>query len=433
MKTKTKIKTQSTVLFLISVVLIFVLGYLGFFGVSDIFGTGYEFRTFDNTIKKGLDLKGGVSVTEEIVSKKKVDDATIDRTIKLLTARVNKLGVSETVVVKEGTNKIRIDVPGEKETTKVLNEVSKAGKLEFKAPDGTVILQGKDVKDATAMFNQEGSPEISLTLTESGRKKFADATQKYLGQAISIYIDDTLQQSPTVESVINDGRASITSKNSTFEDMKTKADMIKSGALPVTLKNVSANVVGPTLGKNALPQSEKAGIIGIAIVMLFMLFYYRIPGLIADIALLLFVILVLYTYTIIDATLSLSGIAGFLLTVGMAVDANVLIFERTKEELKSGKSVKTSINEGFKRAFTSILDSNITTLITGIILYLLGTGSVKGFALTLIIGVLVSMFTAVVVTRQLIKWAVDMGWFKSPASIGTFGVHDMRRRAKESV
>ncbi len=430
MKTRGRTKWKSAVFFTISVLLIFGFAYLGFFGVTDIFGTGYEVRTFDDTIKKGLDLKGGVSVTEEIVSNKKVDKDTIDRTIKLLTTRVNKLGVSETSVVKEGPNKIKIDVPGAKDTENVLNEVSKAGKLEFKDPDGKVILEGKDVKNAIAIPDSNGTPEISLTLTESGRKKFATATARLLHQEISIYIDDNLQQSPKVEAVINDGKASITSKNDSLKEMKYKADMIKSGALPVTLKNVSANVVGATLGENALPDSEKAGIIGIAIVMLFMALYYRVPGLIADIALLLFVLLVLYTYSLIDATLSLSGIAGFLLTVGMAVDANVLIFERTKEELKSGKSVKTAIDEGFKRAFSSILDSNMTTVIAGIILYNLGSGSVKGFALTLIIGVLLSMFTAVVVTRQLIRWAADMGWFKNPAAIGTFGVHDMRRGGK---
>ena len=422
-----KKKRISATLFILSIILIFGFAYLGFFGIKDI--NGYEVKTFNDMIKKGLDLKGGVSVVEEIVSDKKVDQDTINRTINLMTQRVNKLGVSEAVVVQEGKN-IRIDVPGEKDTKAVLDQVSKAGKLEFKDPDGKVVLEGKDVKDATAGTNPDtGNPEISLTLNESGRVKFAEATARLIQQKISIYIDDQLQQSPTVQVVINDGKASISGAAS-LDEAKLQASMIKSGALPVTLKNVSANVVGPTLGKNALPDSILAGVVGIAIVMLFMLCYYRIPGLIADIALLLFVLLVLSTYAASGVTLSLSGIAGFLLTVGMAVDANVLIFERTKEELKTGKSVKTSINEGFKRAFSSIFDSNMTTVISGLILYNLGSGSVKGFALTLVIGVILSMLTAVVVTRQLVKWAAEIGFFNSPASIGTFGVHDMRRGGK---
>jgi len=215
-----------------------------------------------------------------------------------------------------------------------------------------------------------------------------------------------------------------------MDEAQRVADIITSGALPVSLKNVSADVVGASLGAEAFPNSIKAGIIGIAIVMLFMLFYYRVPGLIADIALLLYVVLVLYTYSTVGVVLSLSGIAAFLLTVGMAVDANVLIFERTKEELKSGKSIKSAIDEGFKRAFSSIFDSNITTLISGVVLYMFGTGSVKGFALTLMIGVVLSMFTALTVTRELMRWAADFGWFNKPSSIGTFGVHDMRRGVK---
>ena len=423
-----KTKRKSGVFFAISVILIMTATYLGFHGIANI--NGYKVSTFDEAIKKGLDLRGGVSVIEQIDSKTKVDQATMDRTIKQLTTRVNKLGVSENVVVQEGQDKIRIDLPGEKDTANILTQLSKAGKLEFRNPDKSVILTGADVKKATAMQNPDkGDFEVSLEFNPAGAQKFSNATEKLVGQKMAIYMDEDMVSDPNVTQVINGGSASITNMAS-LEEAKRVADTIMSGALPVALKNVSANVVGASLGTEALPNSIKAGVVGIAIVMLFMLFYYRIPGLIADIALLLFVILVLYAYTVVGVVLSLSGIAAFLLTVGMAVDANVLIFERTKEELKSGKSVKTSINEGFHRAFSSILDSNMTTLITGIILYNFGSGSVKGFALTLIIGIIISMFTAVVVSRQLIKWAVDFGWFNKPSSIGTFGVHDMRRGVK---
>ena len=424
-----KTKKRSGVFFAISVILILTAAYLGFFGINEI--NGYHVKTFDENIKKGLDLKGGVSVIEQIDSKTKVDQNTMDRTILQLTQRVNKLGVSETTVVQEDKDKIRIDIPGEKDTTKILTTLAKAGKLEFRNPDKTVILTGGDIEEALALQNPDkpGEYEVSLKFNAAGTKKFAAATEKLVGQQMAIYMDEDLLTNPTVKTIINGGKASIDNMAS-LEEAKRIADTIKSGALPVTLKNISADVVGASLGSEALPDSIKAGVVGIAIVMLFMLFYYRIPGLIADIALLLFVILVLYTYTVVGVTLSLSGIAAFLLTVGMAVDANVLIFERTKEELKSGKSVKSSINEGFHRAFSSIIDSNMTALITGIILYTLSSGSVKGFALTLIIGILMSMFTALTVTKQLMKWAADIGWFNKPSSIGAFGVHDMRRGVK---
>jgi preprotein translocase subunit SecD len=212
-----------------------------------------------------------------------------------------------------------------------------------------------------------------------------------------------------------------------IDEAKREADLINSGALPVTIKPVEVQTIGASLGANALPLSILAGEIGIAIVLLFMFLYYRIPGLIADIALVLYIYIVLAAFANLNVTLTLSGIAGFLLTVGMAVDANVLIFERIKEELKSGKSVRSSIDAGFHRAMSSIVDSNITTIISGIILYSLGSGSVKGFALTLIIGVILSMFTAIVVTRFLIKLAASMGWFNNKWAIGTFGVHDFRK------
>ncbi|MBC8061991.1 MAG: protein translocase subunit SecD [Clostridiaceae bacterium] len=423
-----KTKKKSAVFFAISVIFILLVAYLGFFGTSEI--NGYRVYTFDEKIKKGLDLKGGVSVIEQVDSKTKISQATMDTTIAMLTARINKLGVSETVVVQEDKDKIRIELPGEKDTTAILAQLAKAGKLEFRNPDKTVILTGDDVKTATPIENLEkGDFEVNLEFNSAGAKKFSEATAKLIGQTMAIYMDEDLVSNPNVTEAINGGNASITHMASMAE-AKRVADTISSGALPVTLTNVSADVVGASLGAEALPNSVKAGVVGIAIVMLFMLFYYRIPGLIADIALLLFVIMVLYTYTVVGVVLSLSGIAAFLLTVGMAVDANVLIFERTKEELKSGKSIKSAIDEGFHRAFTSIIDSNLTTLISGFVLYTLGTGSVKGFALTLIIGVTLSMFTALTVTRQLMKWAGDMGWFNKPSSIGTFGVHDMRRGVK---
>lgn len=429
MRKKNNNKVKSTLLFFISVILIGFLAYSGVYGVTV---GDYRLKSFSEVINKGLDLQGGISVLEEIQADK-VDQATFDKTLELLSMRVNKMGVSETVVTREGAKRIRIEIPGKFDAKSVVDGIAKTGELKFLGPDKSVILTGKDVKSATSSISQENQkPIINLELNESGTKKFAAATQKFLGQKISINMDDQVLTDPTVNVVIADGKAIIEGSKS-LDEAKRQANLINSGALPVTVKPVESKVIGASLGTNALSLSILAGEVGIGIVLLFMILYYRVPGLIAGISLILYIYILLLAFEAINATLTLSGIAGFLLTVGMAVDANVLIFERMKEELKSGKSIKASIDAGFHRAMTSILDSNITTIIAGVVLYGLGSGSVKGFALTLIIGVALSMFTAITVTRNLIKLAAGMGWFKHKWTIGTFGVHDFRRGVKQNA
>lgn len=422
-----KTKAKSTIIFVLVLLLIGFLAYAGIHGAEI---GGYRLKPFSETINRGLDLQGGVSVLEEI-QEDKVDQETMNRTIELLSMRVNKLGVSETVVSQEGSKRIRIEIPGKYDAQEVLNSVAKTGELKFVGPDNSVILTGKDVKKASAFIDTSSGnkPTISLELNDEGAKKFAEATKKYLGQPIAIYMDDEMLTNPTVQAVITNGQAVITGSSS-LEDAQKTADIINSGALPVVVKPVEVKTVGAYLGANALPLSIKAGAVGIGLVMLFMLLYYRIPGLVADIALSLYTLIVLFAFAAINATLTLSGIAAFLLAVGMAVDASILIFERMKEELRSGKSIKSAIDSGFNRAMTSILDSNITTIIAGIILYGMGTGAVKGFALTLVLGVVLSMFTAVFVTKHLIKLVEGMGWLSRKWSIGTFGVHDFRRGVK---
>ncbi|APM40374.1 protein translocase subunit SecD [Clostridium kluyveri] len=419
-----KSKVKSTIVFFLCLIIIGFLAYSGAYGVT--LG-GYELKPFSKVITRGLDLQGGVSVLEEIQGKN-VDESTIERTVELLSLRVNKLGVSETVVAREGKNRIRIDIPGKFDAKEVTDGVAKTGELKFVGPDNKTILTGKDVKDATASLDSQNSSQaiINLEFNKDGTKKFSDATAKFIGKKITIYLDEEVLTDPQVDAHITDGKA-IISGNMTLKDAQRKANLIKSGALPVTVKPVQVKTVGASLGANALPLSILAGEIGIGLVMLFMLLYYRLPGLIADIALALYVYIVLAAFANIGVTLTLAGIAGFLLTVGMAVDANILIFERTKEELKSGRTIKASIDAGFRRAMTSILDSNITTIISGFILYSIGTGSVKGFALTLIIGTILSMFTAITVTRTLMKLAANIGWFNHKQTIGTFGVHDFRK------
>jgi len=412
-KFKKSQKTNSTILFLVAILAVGLLAYTGFFGFNNVFG--YRVKPFTETINKGLDLQGGISVLEEI--KGDVDNDTVERTIEMLSMRVNPEGVKETTVQREGKNRIRIEIPGEFDSKKVLDTIGKTGKLEFKGPDGNVILTGTDIKDATAYLDDMGSPTIGLELKEAGAKKFADATSKFLNQRIAIYMDEEMLTNPTVSAIITDGKATITGSE-TLEEASRQANIIKSGALPVTLEAVEFKTVGATLGANALPLSMKAGAVGISLVLLFMMIYYRTPGLMADIALIFYVVLVLGTFSAVKATLTLSGIAGFLLTVGMAVDANVLIFERIKEELKLGKSVRNAIDTGFNKALSSILDSNITTIIAAIILYYLGSGSVKGFALTLMIGIVLSIFTALTITKFLLKLSVEMGLINSTSHFG---------------
>ncbi|NNU76461.1 protein translocase subunit SecD [Clostridium estertheticum] len=406
-------KKKSAILFLISVCVVGLLAFTGFHGftIGD-----YRVKPFTQTINKGLDIQGGISVLEEVKGGA-VDAKTLDRAIELISMRVNKMGISETLVAKEGLNRIRIEIPGKFDSKEILDTVAKSGELKFVGPDKVTILTGKDVKDATAAYGQDNKPVINLVLNDSGKTKFAAATQKFIGQKISIYMDADKLTDPTVQVAILDGKAEI-SGSATLAEATKQSQIIKSGALPVTLKAVSVKTVGATLGEAAMAQSMKAGVVAILFVFLFMLLYYRAPGVIANISLLLYIVLVLGAFSAMNATLTLSGIAGFLLTIGMAVDANVLIFERIREELKTGKSIKSSVHAGFHRALPSILDSNITTIVAGLVLYMMGTGSVKGFALTLVVGTIISIFTALTCTKFLLKLAVEMGLISKTSHFG---------------
>ncbi|HAZ36244.1 MAG TPA: protein translocase subunit SecD [Clostridiaceae bacterium] len=399
-------KKKNSIKFIVSAALIALFAYISVFGMQI---GGYMFKPLGKAIKLGLDLKGGVYIEEEI-KEKDVSKETLDRTKELLQLRVNGLGVNDAVVTNAGENRIRIEIPGINDVNKALEQIGKTGKLTFVGPNDDVIITGQDVKDATVGVDPNTQqPVVQLKLNEDGTVKFREATKKYIGKPISIIMDDEVVSSPRVNSEIPNGEAIITGSKDVAE-AKRLAGIIKSGALPVTLSPATVKTIGPSLGAEAIPTSKKAAAIGIALVMIFMLIYYRIPGLIADLALLVYIMLSLLIFIGIKQTLTLPGIAGFLLSVGMAVDANVLIFERIKEELNVGKSLKTSIDAGFHRALSSILDSNITTLIAGFVLYFLGSGTVKGFALTLNIGVLCSMFTAITVTRFLLKSFVGTGW-----------------------
>jgi protein-export SecD/SecF family membrane protein len=402
MKTKGK---SSIILLVICTFAILFAAYLSIEGAEV---AGYRVKSIDQIMTKGLDLQGGVSVVMEI-QEDEVSKEDLEKTKNQLELRVNKIGVSETVVSTEGDKRIRVDIPGVYNSSEIVDSLSKTGELTFKSPDGDVLLTGQDIEKASVTFDSTTSkPQVSLEMNESGKTKFAEATAKYLNQKISIYMDDQELSSPTVETAINDGKAVITGSY-TSESAKKLAGLINSGALPVSVKAESVKTVGAQLGADALPNALTAGIVGIGFIFLFMTLYYRVPGFISSIVLVLYIILVLLTMAEVGTTLTLPGIAALLLTIGMAVDANVLIYARIREELRKGISIKSAVEKGFSNAMSSIVDSNVTTIIAGLVLYFLGSGSVKGFAVTLVIGILISMFTALIVTKFLIMQAVNAG------------------------
>ena len=414
MKGRSKSKSKSSILFVLCVVVIMSLAFIGFNGLEI---AGWEVKSFNNAITKGLDLQGGVSVLMEI-QEDNVSSDVRQRTKQLLELRVNKIGVAETVVTEEGDKRIRIDIPGAYDSNEIVEDLSKTGNLEFRDSDGNVLLTGKDVKEATAVLDSTSSPVVSLEFNDDGKEKFAEVTANNIGNAISIYMDDELVSSPVVQSAITDGKAVINGMSS-MDEATNLAGIISSGALPVEIKAVSVTNVGAQLGSEALPNAIKAGVIGVGIIFLFIIIYYRIPGLFASIALTLYITLVLLLFTEMKVALTLPGIAALLLTIGMAVDANILIFERIKEELSRGISVKSAVKAGFENAMSSIVDSNSTTFIAALILYFIGSGSVKGFAVTLMIGIVLSLFTALIITKLLMNLAVDMGLLKKIWQFGT--------------
>lgn len=406
---KGRTKVRSAILFILTLVVIVAFAYAGGRGVEV---AGWEFKSFNKAITKGLDLQGGVSVLMEIQDENVTKD-DLEKTKQLIALRVNKLGVAETSVTVEGDRRIRVEIPGKYDSKDLVDSLSKTGNLTFKDASGNEVLNGSDVAEASVVINSSNNtPVVSLKLTDEGATKFAEATKANLNKKISIYMDDKVISSPTVNSVITDGNAIIEGSGN-LDETKNLSGLINAGALPVTVKAIQIENVGAQLGAEALPNAIKAGLIGIGIIFVFMILYYRIPGVIASIALTLYVCLALLVFVEADVALTLPGIAAFLLTVGMAVDANVLIFERVREELNNGMSVKAAVDKGFSNALSSIVDSNVTTIIAALVLYFMGTGSVKGFAVTLMIGIAVSMFTAVVVTKTLMKWAVNMGLLKS--------------------
>lgn len=385
----------------ISLLLVTVLTGLLVFTTAVGFGSGHIGAA--KNIKLGLDLAGGVSITYQAKGETPTEKEMSD-TIYKLQKRVEQYS-TEAGVYQEGDDRISIEIPGVTDANKVLEELGKPGALEFQDSEGKVVLDGTDVKSATAQIQEDNSGKkrnmVSLEMTKEGKKKFADATQKNLGKPIAIVYDGQVISSPTVNSAITNGQAVIEG-DFTYEEAEELASTIRIGGLQVELEEINSSVVGAQLGEEAINTSLMAGAIGLAIIFVFMCIVYLLPGLASSIALCIYTGIILVLLNAFDITLTLPGIAGIILGIGMAVDANVIIFARVKEELAAGRNVKTALKKGFQKALSAILDGNITTLIAALVLGLKGTGTVKGFAQTLALGIVVSMFTALVVTRIII-------------------------------
>ena len=433
----------------ILLVLVLLLGGLSYVAVN---GVGENKTGSASSIKLGLDLAGGVSITYQVVGDEAPDKEAMKDTIYKLQQRVESYS-TEAIVYQEGIDRINIEIPGVSDANAILEELGKPGALYFIAEtdsegnanytggammnsdgtysmnytlnksieeleaDGSIVLLGTDVVDAQGGYNSDtmGNQQvvIQLKLTDEGTKKFATATEKAYknGESIAIYYDGTFVSVPRVNAVINNGTAEITGMSSLEEAQRT-ASIIRIGGLQLQLEELHSKVVGAQLGTEAIDTSLKAAAIGLVIVILFMIAVYFIPGLAASLALCLYTVLIVILLDGFDMTLTLPGIAGIILSIGMAVDANVIIFARIREELATGKTVQSAMKIGFDKALSAIIDGNVTTLIAAIILWIMGTGSVKGFAQTLVLGIALSMFTALFVTRLLMKAFYAIG-FKS--------------------
>ena len=368
-----------------------------------------------NSIKQGLDLQGGTHIVLEAVDTPEapVTDDSLNRAVSIVERRINEMGLTEPIVQKEGARRIIVELPGEKNPEKAIETIGKTAVLEFKDESGTTRMTGNDLKTAIEQIDQGKKNVVAIEFTDEGAKKFADLTASNVGRKIGIYLDGAPLTEPVVNEPITGGKAVITGSK-TLEDAKNLAILLRSGALPVKLQVMEVRTIGPSLGQDSKVKSEKAFAIGIVLIMIFLIIIYRMSGVVANIALLVYVLILLSILKYLDATLTLPGIAGVILSMGFAVDANILIFERFKEEVLIGKSLRTSMEAGFKRAFNTILDANVSVMIAAIVLIVMGSGTVKGFAVNLALGIIVSMFTAIIVSRSLLTWFINTGLITNP-------------------
>lgn len=371
-------------------------------------------------INPGLDLAGGVHVILEVEPGYEVNDEVMNRVKLVISRRVDNLGVAEPLIQLKGENQVIVDLPGIDDQQKAIETIGKTAIMEFRDPDGNVVLTGAELASANLSTDQFGRPAVSFKLNRNGAEKFAQMTQSNLGRQAPIVLDDEVISNPVIQSAITNGEGQITG-NFTADEAKHLVTLLRAGSLPVPLQVAETRRVGPTLGQESIVQSTNAAIAGVVLVLAYMIFYYRRPGAMADLALAIYGVLLMASLAALHASLTLPGVAGLILSVGMAVDANIIIFEQIKEERQKGKHIRAAVDAGFARAFTSIFDANITTLITAGVLFIYGTGPIKGFAVTLSLGILLSMFTAIFVTRTIVTSLVDRKPEKYANAFGTVG------------
>ena len=371
-----------------------------------------------SSIRQGLDLQGGTHVVLEAVDTEQaqVKDDAMNRVVAIMEKRVNALGLTE------GERRVIIELPGIKDPDAAIQTIGKTAMLEFRDEEGNTVLTGTDLKDAQASTNpQSGQNVVNLEFSDEGAQKFADLTMKNVGRTIAILLDGEVLTAPNVREPILGGRAEITGQK-TLEEAQNLAVVLRSGALPVKVEIIETRTVGPTLGQDSKDKSQFAFVVGLGAVVLFMIFFYHLSGFIADVALMAYTVMLLGILYLMDATLTLPGVAGIILSIGMAVDANVLIFEHFKEEYQvNQKTLRLAMDAGFKRAFTTIFDSNVTTLIAAGVLFFLGTGTIRGFAITLGVGTILSMFTAITLTQYLLKLMINSKLSDNPWLYGANG------------
>lgn len=373
----------------------------------------------------GLELAGGVYVVLEAKTDAKGEELRklMEQTKAILSQRVDGLGIADPTIVIEGERRIRLELAGVEDTQEAIDLIGKTAQLQFIDSNEKVVISGKNVVNADVAFQKNSIgkevPVVSLELDKEGTKSFADSTGKLIledkieDRIIYIVLDGEIISSPAVSNIneggkpIDDGKAVITG-NFNVESATNLATLIRAGSLPVELTEETTSVIGPSLGLEAYETSIRAGGIALLIIFAFMALVYKIPGLIASLSLIVYTLITIYIMIILGVKLTLPGILGLILSIGMAVDANVLIFERIREELLLGKSLRVSVDAGFKRALSAVIDSNVTTLIAGGVLYYFGTGPIKGFGITLIIGILVSLFTAIVFSRSILKLVASL-------------------------
>ena len=382
---------------------------IGLLAVNGMHVGKYIFKSVGDSVSLGLDLRGGIYAVYLGDTSAEDFDAQMDATVTIMRTRLTNEGYTEATITRQGDDRIRIEIPDVSDPNEILNIVGTPAHLTFVDPDGNVVVEGSQIVEAYPAYDENNKPVVMFKMNDEATESFAKATTENIGKTISIQLDGENISTPTVQSAITEGSGMI-SGSSTIEEAQTLANLIMSGALPLDITLDSSSAVSATLGIDALSTSLKAGIIGLILVALFMIVLYRLPGVISVMALCIYTLIVMYAVCLVPGVqLTLPGIAGILLGIGMAVDGNVIIFERFREELKGGRSLEAAVNRGYKNALSSIIDSNVTTIIAGCVLLYFGTGSIKGFAMTLLIGVIASMISSVFITRFLLKHLVRLG------------------------